>query len=122
ITGPAAMLEPVETALAAQGGDAFALIEVEDRDAAAQLIRQREAYGAIVLGESPEVLTSSAASTATSQLMTQLHAQLTAMVQQQVAAQFQAQAAQLPPGATPPTIDVPLTDVVPLSANDPRGA
>lgn len=102
IAGPAAAVQPVEAALQEQGDGAFALIEVADRDAAVQAIRTREAYGAIVVGQAPEVLTSSAAGIATNQLMTQLHEQLAAMV--------------------PPQTIVPLTDVVPLSPDDPRGA
>lgn len=116
ITGPDAVVQTVEHALDEQADGAFALTEVDDRAAAVAAIRTRAAYGAIVLGAEPEVLTSSAASTATNQLMGQLHAQLQAMVQQQAAAQAQAA------GAPAPTVTVALTDVVPLSPDDPRGA
>jgi len=117
ITGPAASVQAVETALEAQADGAFRLDEVADRDAAVEAIRTRADYGAIVLGTEPEVLTSSAAGTATNQLMTQLRTQLQAMAQQQAAAA--AQAAGL---GQAPTVTVALTDVVPLVAGDPRGA
>ena len=117
ISGPEAALGPVETALDEKADGAFELTEVADRAAAVEAIETREAYGAIVLGQTPEVLTSSAASTATNQLMTQLHGTLQQQAQQQADAAAQAAGA---PSA--PEVTVPLTDVVPLVAGDPRGA
>ena len=76
ITGPAVSVQAVGTALEGQADGVFRLDEVADRDAAVEAIRTRADYGAIVLGEQPEVLTSSAASTVTNQLMAQLQAQL----------------------------------------------
>lgn len=114
ISGPAAALDPVKKALDEQGGGTFRLIEVDDRDAAVHEIKTRQAYGAIVLGTKPELLTASAAGAATSAIMTQLHTQLQAMAQQQAAAK----AAGAP---TAPTVTVPLTDVVPLVSTDTRG-
>ena len=116
ISGPADALAPVEQALEEQGDGVFDLIEVSDRDAAVEAIKTREAYGAILLGTEPEVLTASAAGSATSAIMTQLHAQLQTMAQQQATA---AAAAAGAPSA--PVVTVPLTDVVPLVSTDTRG-
>lgn len=117
VTGPEAALQPVEKALNDKADGAFEITEVADRDAAVRALKERDAYGAIVLGDKPEVLTSSAASTATNQMMTQLHDTLQAMVQQQAAA-----AAQRAHAPNIPTVTVALTDVVPLVPDDPRGA
>lgn len=138
---------------------AVELVEADDRAAAVEAIETREVYGAVVLGdptagEAPEVLTASAASSATHQLMTQLAAQLQQGIQAQAnaataqaVAAAQAQAAeavetavqaaleaaangeqpQAPPAgqaAAPELPEVPtvtVTDVVALSADDPRG-
>jgi len=115
ISGPAEAMAPIEAALNEQADGAFDLVEVSDRDAAIARIETRDVYGAIILGASPEVLTASAAGTATSALMTQLHAQLQTLAQQQ------ATAAATAAGAPAPTVAVPLTDVVPLVSTDTRG-
>lgn len=86
VTGPAEAVKQVETALDKQADGAFELVTVSDRDAAVEKIKQREAYGAIILGSKPEVLTASAAGSATNILMTQLHTQLQLMATQQAAA------------------------------------
>ncbi|MFE5308914.1 hypothetical protein [Isoptericola sp. NPDC056605] len=92
---------------------ALDLVPVADRDAAVAAVESRDVYGAIVLGETPEVLTASAASTVTSQLLTAAAGQLQdGLAQQALASGADASAA--------PTVAV--TDVVPLSADDPRGA
>lgn len=116
ISGPAPAVQQLESALDKQADGAFTLITVSDRDAAVAKITSRSAYGAIILGTSPEVLTASAAGTATNALMTQLHTQLQLMATQQAAAAATAAGA-----TTVPTIGVPLTDVVPLVSTDARG-
>ena len=136
---------------------------VANREDAVNGIRSREVYGGIVLGEQPEILTSSAASPVASQMLTGVGTNMQRGIDQQVIAGMQqaiqkmktgggavpgapgapgqnggaasdgaasggaAQAqrgagAQAPgaPGATPPTVKV--TDVVPLSDDDPRGS
>jgi hypothetical protein len=101
IAGPAAAVAPVSTAL--KQNDAFELHVYGDRAAAVTAIEDREVYGAIVAGPAgPEMLTASAGSPAIAQILTQLAARLTADQ----------------PGAKPATV----TDVVPLPADDPRGA
>jgi hypothetical protein len=120
--GPAPALDELRaTADRAEPG-ALELIAAADRGAAVAAIEARDVYGAVVLGEQPEVLTSSAASTATDQLLTaiagQIQDQLTARA---VAALQDAPDAGGPPAnATLPSVTV--TDVVPLSADDPRGS
>ncbi|NQX27198.1 hypothetical protein HQQ81_07505 [Microbacteriaceae bacterium VKM Ac-2854] len=101
IVGPEAAVTAVETAFDDTQPGVFEFTAVADRAAAVHLIEHREAYGAIVLGADPEVLTASAASTVVSSALNN------------VATALQSQAA----GAT-----VAVTDVVPLASTDPRGA
>ncbi len=82
---------------------------VADRDAAVAAIEARDVYGAIVLGPAPEVLTASGAGPTVAQAVGALAAPLQAMAQTQAKAL----------GQDPPTVVV--TDVVPLSPDDPRG-
>lgn len=100
IVGPAAQVEAVSTALTESGGDAFDISTVESRADAVAGIESRDLLGAIVLGADSEVLETSAGSPIVSQLMST------------VAAQLGQQAG----------VDVAITDVVPLSDSDPRGA
>ncbi|MGW8566230.1 hypothetical protein [Isoptericola sp. NPDC055881] len=88
------------------------LLPVDDRDAAVAAVESRDAYGAIVLGDAPEVLTASAASPVTNQLLTAAASRLQAGLTQQAVAS----------GADPSVVPtVTVTDVVPLSPDDPRG-
>ncbi|WP_426625708.1 ABC transporter permease [Leifsonia sp. McL0607] len=116
ITGPAQAVDQVKSTLDEQADGAFDLIVVPDRASAVDKIQSRDAYGAIVLGTTPEVLTASAAGAATNQLMTQLHTQLQTMAQAQAAAAAKAAGA-----PTVPTVTIPLTDIVPLVSTDSRG-
>lgn len=101
VAAPAPAAAQLEGRLAAAAGeDAFDVTVVADRAAAEEAIREREVYGAVVLGPSGgEMLVASAASPAVGQALTQL-------------------AARIPAGAGGP---LPVTDVVPLPAEDPRG-
>ena len=103
VAGPAEAAAQVTAALdqAAPGG--FAVTPVADEAAARTAIEQRDAYGAIVVGATPTVLTASAASPVVAQLMTQLATTLSARQ----------------PGAAAPAVRV--VDVVPLPSADPRG-
>lgn len=105
LAGPAAATEQAAEALTAATGDLFDITLVADRDAAVASIEQRDAYGAVVLGAQPEVLTTTAGSSSVAQIL----ARLAPTVQAQLA-----QAGQ--------TVQVTVTDVVPLSADDPNGA
>lgn len=117
ITGPAQAISAAEQAVDEQAPGTISFVEVDDRDAAVEAIETRRAYGAIVLGPEPEVLTSSASSLPVSQLLTGVAASLEEGVNAQAAAA--AEAAGAP--AAPPHIEVAATDVVPLADSDPRG-
>lgn len=117
ISGPAEAVSAAEDAVDEQSPGAIAFLAVDDRDAAVEAIETREAYGAIVLGTEPEVLTSSASSLAVAQLLGSVAGRLEVGVNAQAAAA--AQAAGAP--AAPPHIEVAVTDVVPLADTDPRG-
>lgn len=115
VAGPAAQVDQVTGAIEANADGAFEITTVDDRDAAVAAIEHRDVYGAIVLGQSPEVLTASAASPVAAQALGAVAAQLRGQLQQAAAAQAAAQ------GAQPPTITVQVTDVVPLADTDERG-
>jgi hypothetical protein len=115
VAGPQAVAQPLVDQLDKATDGAFAIKTVSDRDAAVNAIEHRTAYGAIVLGASPEVLTASAANSAIAQQLATLASQL--QQQLQAAADAQAQAA----GIAAPTVTVKVTDVVPLASTDPRG-
>jgi hypothetical protein len=117
ITGPAEAVSAAEDAVDQQSPGAIAFQEVSDRAAAVDAIEAREAYGAIVLGPEPEVLTSSASSLVVAQLLGNVARQL----EEGVNAQAAAAAAAAGAPAAPPHIAVPVTDVVPLASSDPRG-
>jgi hypothetical protein len=126
-------------------------VRVDSRADAVQQIRERKLYGAILLGDSPEVLTSSAASASSNQILrgvaTQLQTQISTGVQEALIARLQQSGQtiatlqkalatlqaggtpQLPGGApsssaassTTPPT-VKVTDVVALSSHDSTGA
>ena len=81
-------------AVTSQLSDTFDITTVADRDAAIAAVESREAYGAIVLDQQPEVLTASANGTVVSQMFTSVASRLNTTV----------------------------TDVVPLASTDARGA
>ncbi|MCD5346354.1 hypothetical protein PX701_03700 [Agromyces sp. H3Y2-19a] len=117
ITGPAEAVDAAEAAVDEQQPGAIAFVEVDDRDAAVSAIETREVYGAVVLGQAPEVLTTSAGSLVVAQLLGTVATNLEEGVNAQAAAA--AEAAGAP--TAPPHIDVAVTDVVPLADTDPRG-
>lgn len=117
IAGPAEAVAAAEAAVDQRAPGAIDFLEVDDRAAAVDAIETRDAYGAIVLGQEPEVLTSSASSLAVAQLLGGVATSLEEGVNAQAAAAAQAAGA---PSA-PPHLDVPVTDVVPLAESDPRG-
>ncbi|MBF4585657.1 hypothetical protein [Curtobacterium sp. VKM Ac-2887] len=98
-----------------KGNDTFDVTRADDRAEAVRMLEERDVYGAVVLsaGAAPEVLTASAASPAVAQVMNGVATKL--------GAQAAAQTAQgAGGGAAAPTVSV--TDVVPLSDDDPTGA
>lgn len=104
VAGPAEATSQVTAALEKAVPGGFAVTPVADEAAARAAIEGRDAYGGVVLGQSPTVLTASAASPVVAQLMSQLATTLEARQ----------------PGAARPAVRV--VDVVPVPATDPRGA
>ncbi|XAS68224.1 ABC transporter permease [Micrococcaceae bacterium Sec5.7] len=109
VIGPDAQVQALEKALEDKAAGTFTITTVDSRDAATALIRSRDAYGAVVLGQTPEVLTASANGTAVSQILTG--------VAQQIQSQIN-QAGASAPAAAPKVI---VTDLVPLAASDAKG-
>jgi hypothetical protein len=107
VAGPAPAVAQITGALRQNAPDAFETHQYADRAAAVAAIEDREVYGAIVAGPEPEVLTASAAGPVVAQALTQLAGRLAAQQAQQSGQ----------PAAAPK-----VTDVVPLPADDPRGA
>jgi len=112
LVGDSATVSQVESQLEARSPDTFDFRIAGSVDAAEQLIRERAAYGAIVVGTAPQLLTSSAASPVVNSLLTGLSPALGS-------AFTEAAIAQGAPAST--VVTVPVTDVVPLSSSDPRG-
>lgn len=100
VAGPAAATAPVEQGLSQRAPGVFDVVQAPDRAAAVDLVETREVYGAIVLGDSPEILTSTAGSAVVAQQLAAFSPVLTEQV----------------------GVPVPVTDVVPLGTGDPRGA
>ena len=115
VAGPEAQVTALEAALDERAEGLFDVTVVDDRAAAVAAIEAREAYGAILISDTPEVLTASAASPVVAQQL----AAIAGVLQTQLQAAI---AAQVPDGVTPPTVTVPVTDVVPLADTDPRGS
>jgi hypothetical protein len=109
ITGPAPAVDAVKTSVGQAQPGVIEFVDVADRDAAVEGIETRDVYGAIVLGPQPEVLTASAGSPVVAQLLNGIAAQLQQGLQAQAGTTGQ------------PAPRVVVTDVVPLSTDDPRG-
>lgn len=140
IAGPADAVTSVEDALDEQDPAPFVLHEVDDRADAVARIESRELYGAILLGEEPEVLVATAASPVAAQALRGVAAQLQAQIDDRAQAELTEhltaivgalQSGQLPqlpggageqPGAAPEIPTVTVTDLVPLTEGDSTGA
>jgi hypothetical protein len=105
VAGPAAATGQISAALNQNSPGAFEIHTYADRAAAVDAIEDRDVYSAIVAGQDgPEVLTASARGPVVSQLLGQL---ATRLAEQQ---------------GGPDAVVPKVTDVVPLPADDPRGA
>ncbi|MHB1173015.1 MAG: ABC transporter permease [Lacisediminihabitans sp.] len=113
LVGDEAQTSQVEKAFEQKAPGTFAFTIADDRDAAVKLIETRTTYGAIVLGNKPEVLTASAASPVVSQILGSLAPALQGQLNAAVAARGVKLLA---------PITVAVTDVVPLAAGDARGS
>lgn len=129
VVGDQAAFDRVEAVMdqrAEESGDEapFDLHRAGSRDEAVKQVQKRETYGAFVLpqqqGEQLEVLTASAGNASVAQMLTSAgQAMATGQAQQAAAQAPAAQKAQiLQQALAGPTV----TDVVPLSEDDPRGA
>ena len=122
ISGPASQVRELEAGFAREDPDPIGFRSVDSRAEAVALIRDRTVYGGIVLGDAPEVLTSSAASTASNQLLRSvagtLQTRITTNVLQGLDGALKAGA---PVSAAPAIPTVAVTDVVALSDDDPTG-
>jgi hypothetical protein len=98
-----------------QGDGVFDITVVDDRGAAVSGIEQRDYFGAIVLGDKPELLTASANGTI-NQVVAQLEEPL------QTALTAQAQTAAEAAGVDAPGVSLTVADVAPLSEDDPNGS
>lgn len=76
IVGPAEMVAAVEGVLAEQNPAPLELEAVTDRSDAVAQIEERDLYGAIILGEEPEVLIATAASPVVAQALRGVATQL----------------------------------------------
>ncbi|MEU9063820.1 hypothetical protein AB0D13_34425 [Streptomyces sp. NPDC048430] len=103
VAGPALTVKRITPVLDQRLPDGFEVTEVADTAAAEQLIRDRKVYGAIDLSSgTPQVITASAGSTAVVQTLNSIATGLS-----------QAQG---------PSTAVATRDLIPLPADDPRGA
>ncbi|MDR6971579.1 ABC transporter permease [Leifsonia shinshuensis] len=123
VAGRPAAVAQVEKQLDAAAEGAFDVTAVADRSDAVDLIKTRDVYGAIVIGQKPEVLTASANGAAVTQILTQVAGKLQAAAQKQADAAVAAAVAagRAPAGTRAPTVTVPVTDIVPLASTDARG-
>lgn len=140
IAGPADAVTAVEDALGEQRPAPFVLHEVDDRADAVGRIESRELYGAILLGEEPEVLVATAASPVAAQALRGVAARLQSQIDDRAQAALSEQLTaivgalqsgrvpQLPGGAgdqsaaAPEIPAVTVTDLVPLAEGDSTGA
>ena len=119
VAGPNEQVTAFTGALDQNAAGRFNVTEAADRDAAVQNIEERDVYGAVVLGQAPEVLMASANGAVTSQIMSQIAGQLQQQVNAIVAQQTDA--AQEAGAPAPHPIVVTVTDIVPLASTDERG-
>ncbi|MDR2974990.1 MAG: phage protease [Propionibacteriaceae bacterium] len=108
ILGPTEAVDALTSALAEQDPAPLTLTTVADREAAITAIETRELYGAILLGDQPEVLIDSASGAAPTQALraiaTQLQAQIDSTAFGAVSGQLTAITTALKAGKIPPAL------------------
>lgn len=135
VSGEGQTVSTIEAQLAKSG--AFSISKAENRDVAVAKIKDRQAYGAVIVSGTGantgiEVIQATGASPAVAQLMTQISGSLQQGIAQQSAAAHAAalqaaiQSGKLDAVAAAakasPAPKVSVTDVAPLNPGDPRGA
>lgn len=124
VAGPSSQVSAMKSNLTSGSTHTFDITVVSSRAEAVHKIRIRESYGAIILGDKPEVLIASANGAAVKAIMTSVASRIQDQANQQVQRALQEAIAEhrAPEGAKAPTITVPITDIVPLASGDPQGS
>lgn len=115
ISGPSELVAAFEDKLGSAAPGKFDFVSQETKDLAVEAIKNREVFGAIILGGplgENEVLIATSANP--------MVAQQLGAVAQVIQGAMSAQIAQA--GGDPSKLSVPVTDVAPLAADDPTGA
>ncbi|UOQ56371.1 ABC transporter permease [Leucobacter allii] len=115
VVGPEQAATAIADQLEENSDGVYDITVIDDRTAAVEGIEKRDYFGAIILGEQPELLTASANGTI-NQVITQLEEPL------QTALTAQAQATTEAAGVDAPEVSLTVTDVAPLSEGDPNGS
>ncbi|MGO1802862.1 MAG: hypothetical protein ACTHZW_09630 [Microbacteriaceae bacterium] len=136
IAGPDDAVSALEDKTAEQDPAPFDFVDVDDRADAVERVQSREIYGAILLGDEPEVLVASGAGTVPAQALrgvaTQVQLQIDASAQKSLTDALQSITGALASGQ-PPQVDaeapgprtiptVEVTDLVPLADGDRTGS
>lgn len=138
VAGPQQAVDQFESKIKEKSGDTFDFVKADSRDQAVDQIKHRETYGAIILAEQPqmpEVLTAPAANATATQMLKGMGEQLSTQMRAQISGQVQQMQAKSGGNLSPEqakqalameqkaaTAQVPVTEVVPLSDEDPNGA
>ncbi|SDT17012.1 hypothetical protein [Microterricola viridarii] len=107
VAGDSAQVGTFTDALEQNAAGRFDIVDTADRAEAVSKIERREIYGAVILGETPEVLTASAGGAVPTQVMGQLAAQLQAQIDAAVSPGHRPPSRRPPPpcrrGSSPPS-------------------
>ena len=119
VVGEPQQVAQIQKALDEKKPGLFKTQPASDRAEAERLVQQREVSGAIVLGQEPEVLYSSAAGLPQANIIKNLSQPLSEMANHQAKAAAQARGL---PEHKVPSVDVKARDLAPLDSRDPQGA
>ena len=119
VVGEPQQVAQIQKALDEKKPGLFKTQPASDRAEAERLVQQREVSGAIVLGQEPEVLYSSAAGLPQANIIKNLSQPLSEMANHQAKAVAQARGL---PEHKVPSVDVKARDLAPLDSRDPQGA
>ena len=116
VVGEPQQVAQIQKALDEKKPGLFKTQPASDRAEAERLVQQREVSGAIVLGQEPEVLYSSAAGLPQANIIKNLSQPLSEMANHQAKAAAQARGL---PEHKVPSVDVKARDLAPLDSRDP---